>query len=122
MGKRKVTRKAVKKEKEKLDTVFNCLFCNHEKSVTVKMDNEHKVGFIRCGVCPATYQTPINYLSAPIDVYCDWIDACEEANTKKRRVAGPPESRRRPSRSSPPRSQPVDRFGVPDELDDVEEY
>lgn len=26
------------------------------------------------------FQTQINYLSEPIDVYNDWIDACETAN------------------------------------------
>ena len=37
MGKRKAKRKVVKAAKPKLDTVFDCLFCNYEKSITVSM-------------------------------------------------------------------------------------
>lgn len=37
MGKRKSSSKPVTKQKVKLDTTFDCLFCNHEKSITVKM-------------------------------------------------------------------------------------
>ena len=39
MGKRKAKRKAPPKKKflEKLDTQFNCPFCNHERSCEVKM-------------------------------------------------------------------------------------
>lgn len=28
-------------------------------------------------MCGQTFQTNINYLSAPVDVYADWIDACD---------------------------------------------
>lgn len=28
-------------------------------------------------MCGQSYQTSTNYLSAPIDVYSDWIDACD---------------------------------------------
>lgn len=37
MGKRKSSSKPVTKQKVKLDTTFDCLFCNHEKAVSVKM-------------------------------------------------------------------------------------
>lgn len=37
MGKRKSSSKPVTKQKVKLDTSFDCLFCNHEKVVVVKM-------------------------------------------------------------------------------------
>ncbi|VDM99529.1 unnamed protein product [Thelazia callipaeda] len=43
-------------------------------------DREQNVGFIACRVCFEDFQTVINYLSEPIDVYSDWIDACEQAN------------------------------------------
>ncbi|EJW70746.1 hypothetical protein WUBG_18348, partial [Wuchereria bancrofti] len=43
-------------------------------------DRERNVGFISCRVCLEDFQTNINYLSEPIDVYSDWIDACEQAN------------------------------------------
>jgi transcription elongation factor Elf1 len=37
MGKRKSKRKQVKKARATLDTQFTCLFCNHEKSLDVKL-------------------------------------------------------------------------------------
>uniref|UniRef100_A0A914DFA0 Transcription elongation factor 1 homolog n=1 Tax=Acrobeloides nanus TaxID=290746 RepID=A0A914DFA0_9BILA len=43
-------------------------------------DRERNVGFISCRVCLEDFQTNINYLSEAIDVYSDWIDACESAN------------------------------------------
>jgi len=82
MGKRKSKRKAptAKKAVQPLDTQFNCPFCNHERSCEVKLDRERNVGFISCRVCLEDFQTSINYLSEAIDVYSDWIDACEQAN------------------------------------------
>ncbi|RKP04645.1 transcription elongation factor 1, partial [Thamnocephalis sphaerospora] len=79
MGKRKSSRKPVVRIKPKLDKQFSCIFCNHEKSVEVKMDKESKVGNILCRVCSASWQTSIHYLSEAVDVYSDWIDACEAA-------------------------------------------
>ncbi|KAJ2883453.1 hypothetical protein H4R27_002758 [Coemansia aciculifera] len=83
MGKRKSSRKVVKKEQPKLDTTFDCLFCNHEKSIVVAMDKKNRVGNLKCKVCSATYQAALNHLSDPIDVYSEWIDACEEAKRKE---------------------------------------
>ncbi|KAG4106213.1 Elf1-domain-containing protein [Neocallimastix lanati (nom. inval.)] len=80
MGKRKAKRKQVVRKRPVLDTQFDCLFCNHEKSITVKMIHETKVGELKCSICGANYQSAINSLSHPIDVYSDWIDACEELN------------------------------------------
>ncbi|KAI9746440.1 MAG: hypothetical protein M1818_000153 [Claussenomyces sp. TS43310] len=62
MGKRK---KAAKKptgprKNEPLATSFACLFCNHEKSVSVKLDRKAGVD-----------------LSAAVDVYSEWVDACD---------------------------------------------
>ena len=37
MGKRKVSKKVVKKLQPKLDRVFDCPFCNHSKTVEVEM-------------------------------------------------------------------------------------
>ncbi|KAI5804022.1 transcription elongation factor Elf1 like-domain-containing protein [Peziza echinospora] len=78
MGKRK---KAAKpqgpKKREPLSTTFSCLFCNHEKSITCKLDKKSSVGTLHCKVCAQTFQTDINSLSAPVDVYSDWIDACD---------------------------------------------
>lgn len=64
-------------QKEKLPTTFQCLFCNHENSVSVSIEKKSGVGNLQCKVCGQTFQTNINYLSAPVDVYADWIDACD---------------------------------------------
>jgi len=79
MGKRK---KAAKKpqgprKNEPLPTTFPCLFCNHEKSVTVKLDKKSGVGHLSCKVCDQKFQCAVNYLSAAVDVYSEWVDACD---------------------------------------------
>ncbi|KAI1663197.1 Transcription elongation factor [Pyrenophora tritici-repentis] len=69
MGKRKSSSKPQgPKKKEKLPTTFQCLFCNHEKSVSVSIEKKSGVGNLQCKVCGQTFQTNINYLSAPVDV------------------------------------------------------
>jgi transcription elongation factor Elf1 len=65
------------KKKEKLPTTFTCLFCNHEKSVTVKMDKKAGVGELDCSLCGQKFQCAINYLSAAVDVYGEWVDAAD---------------------------------------------
>lgn len=90
MGKRKTKRKPQAKIREKLDTQFNCLFCNHEKSVTAKLNKSTGVGDIKCRICQASWQCNITPLSHPIDVYSEWIDACEEQNQATSPVAQSP--------------------------------
>uniref|UniRef100_A0A3P9JER7 Transcription elongation factor 1 homolog n=2 Tax=Oryzias latipes TaxID=8090 RepID=A0A3P9JER7_ORYLA len=82
MARRKSKRKPPPKKKMtgNLDTQFTCPFCNHEKSCDVKMERTRNTGIISCSVCLEEFQTPITYLSEPVDVYSDWIDACEAAN------------------------------------------
>ncbi|KAH7033017.1 transcription elongation factor 1, partial [Microdochium trichocladiopsis] len=63
------------RQSEPLPTTFTCLFCNHEKSVAVKMDKKAGVGQLDCKVCGQKFQCGINYLSAPVDVYSEWVDA-----------------------------------------------
>ncbi|RHZ75607.1 hypothetical protein Glove_212g45 [Diversispora epigaea] len=77
MGKRKTKRKPMAKRKLVLDTHFDCIFCHHEKSVDVKMNREDKVGNLSCRTCGAKFQSKINQLSDPVDVYSDWVDAAE---------------------------------------------
>ncbi|KAI8055455.1 transcription elongation factor Elf1 like-domain-containing protein, partial [Syncephalis plumigaleata] len=86
MGKRKSARKPVAKVRQRLDKQFSCIFCNHEKSIEVKLDKESKVGNVMCRVCSANWQTSINYLSEPVDVYSEWIDACEAAQQEDARA------------------------------------
>lgn len=84
MGKRKKSsRQPAKKLVQKLDTAFNCLFCNHERSVSVMMDKKNNIGSLHCKICGQTFQTRINALSQAVDVYSDWFDAVEEVNEGK---------------------------------------
>ncbi|RYP41140.1 hypothetical protein DL769_011639 [Monosporascus sp. CRB-8-3] len=77
MGKRKKSSRKPQgpKKNEPLPTTFTCLFCNHEKAVTVKMDKKAGVGQLDCKVCGQKFQCGINYLSAAVDVYSEWVDA-----------------------------------------------
>ncbi|XP_030371940.1 transcription elongation factor 1 homolog [Scaptodrosophila lebanonensis] len=83
MGRRKSKRKPPPKRKAimPLEQQFNCPFCNHERSCEVKMDKTRNHARIACRMCEESFQVSINYLSEPIDVYNEWIDSCEEANT-----------------------------------------
>ena len=84
MGKRKKSsRGPAKRQVLKLDTKFNCLFCNHEKSVSCKLDKKNCIGSLNCKICGQSFQTRINALSQPVDVYSDWFDAVEEVNQGK---------------------------------------
>ncbi|KAA8572911.1 hypothetical protein EYC84_003464 [Monilinia fructicola] len=78
MGKRKAAKKVQgPKKKEVLSTTFPCLFCNHENSVIVKIDKKAGVGQLTCKVCDQKFQSSVNYLSASVDVYAEWVDACD---------------------------------------------
>ncbi|CAM1508532.1 Fc.00g053800.m01.CDS01 [Cosmosporella sp. VM-42] len=78
MGKRKSSSKPMgPKKRAPLPTTFTCLFCNHENSVTVKLDKKAGVGQLDCRVCGQKFQCAVNYLSAAVDVYGEWVDAAE---------------------------------------------
>ncbi|DAA77459.1 TPA_exp: hypothetical protein A8136_6719 [Trichophyton benhamiae CBS 112371] len=80
MGKRKKSsRNTIKgpKKSEPLPTTFDCLFCNHENCVLVKLNKKLGFGNLSCKICGQRFQTGINYLSAAVDVYSDWVDACD---------------------------------------------
>ncbi|KAK8221099.1 hypothetical protein HDK77DRAFT_205594 [Phyllosticta capitalensis] len=79
MGKRKKSSRGpvAPKKREGLATVFQCLFCNHEKSVTIQMDKKGNIGNLQCKVCGVNFQQPITSISQPIDVYYEWVDACD---------------------------------------------
>ncbi|ABN67553.1 predicted protein [Scheffersomyces stipitis CBS 6054] len=78
MGKRKSSAKPQKKIKQTLDVTFTCLFCNHEKSVICTLDKKNSLGELHCKICGQSFQTAIHSLSQPVDIYSDWIDACED--------------------------------------------
>ncbi|CAN6165043.1 unnamed protein product [Urochloa humidicola] len=88
MAKRK-SRKAAKappKKKDKLETAFDCPFCNHRASVECTIVLKERIAVATCGVCKEIYHTDANALTEPIDVYSEWIDACELANEGVRNV------------------------------------
>ncbi|KAK6334878.1 hypothetical protein TWF718_010323 [Orbilia javanica] len=90
MGKRRKAIKVkgeVKESQKPLPTVFNCLFCNHERSIIIKLDKKNSIGSLHCNICGQTYQTSINYLSGAVDVYADWVDAADEVKKEQRRAA-----------------------------------
>ncbi|PNY24498.1 Transcription elongation factor 1 [Tolypocladium capitatum] len=62
MGKRKKSsRKPMgPKRADPLPSTFTCLFCNHEKSVTVKLDRKAGVGQLDCRVCGQKFQCAVN--------------------------------------------------------------
>jgi transcription elongation factor Elf1 len=100
-------------KKEALPTVFQCLFCNHEKSVTVKLDRKQGIGSLSCKVCGQTHQTNITFLDQAVDVYASWVDACEAV---KHGPQGDEEgigaSEHRPSyRGTARETKPVDAIG-----------
>mmetsp|Transcript_18697 Transcript_18697/g.33834 ORF Transcript_18697/g.33834 Transcript_18697/m.33834 type:complete len:80 (+) Transcript_18697:1460-1699(+) len=78
MGKRKSSRKQTKAPKPKLDRVFDCPFCFHNKTVEV-LTKQGKAS-LSCRVCAANYETKLTPLTEPIDVYSEWIDECERQN------------------------------------------
>jgi len=90
MGKRKKSSRKPTgpKKNEPLATTFSCLFCNHEKSVTCVLDKKAGVGSLSCKVCGQRFQANINYLSAAIDVYSEWVDACDEIANPKDKAPG----------------------------------
>jgi len=65
------------KKKDPLPTTFTCLFCNHEKAVTVKLDKKAGIGQLDCRICGQKFQCGVNYLSAAVDVYGEWVDAAD---------------------------------------------
>ncbi|KAI1129461.1 Elf1-domain-containing protein [Nemania abortiva] len=79
MGKRKKSSRKPQgpKKREGLAKEFTCLFCNHEKSVHVKLDKKAGVGHLSCAVCGQQFQCSINTLTEAIDVYSEWVDAAD---------------------------------------------
>ncbi|KAI5302283.1 Uracil phosphoribosyltransferase, synthesizes UMP from uracil [Ascosphaera pollenicola] len=79
MGKRKKSSRKPTgpRKRDPLPSTFECLFCNHEKCVVIKLDKKLGLGNLECNICGQRFQTGVNYLSAPVDVYADWVDACE---------------------------------------------
>jgi transcription elongation factor Elf1 len=81
MGKRKSKKKVMKKAAPRVGTVFDCIFCNHPKTVECRVQPTERVGSLRCRICDTKFQTTnVNHLSDPIDIYSEWIDETEKLN------------------------------------------
>ncbi|KAH8106972.1 Elf1-domain-containing protein [Cristinia sonorae] len=106
MGKRKKSSRKPTgpRRKESLETQFTCLFCHHDKSVTVRMDRKEGLAELFCKVCDQRYQSKVNHLTEAIDIYSEWIDAADAA---ERDAAS---GSRRPAASSS-RAAPAIDFG-----------
>ncbi|EIN07358.1 Elf1-domain-containing protein, partial [Punctularia strigosozonata HHB-11173 SS5] len=79
MGKRKKSSRKPTgpRKREPLETTFTCLFCHHEKSVSVRLDRKEGIGHLVCKVCDQRFQGKIHHLSEAIDIYSEWIDAAD---------------------------------------------
>lgn len=93
-----------------LDTTFTCLFCHHDKSVTVRIDRKAGTATLVCKVCDQRFEGKANRtcnsppiaasdlltyhhidLTEAIDIYSEWIDAADAAQrdeTVARRPGG----------------------------------
>ncbi|GAB7362076.1 hypothetical protein MBLNU230_g2110t1 [Neophaeotheca triangularis] len=85
MGKRKkaAPKPTGGKRKDALATSFKCVFCAHETSVSVKIDKKASLGSLSCKSCGQSFQSTTNYLSQPVDVYADWVDACDAVQNEE---------------------------------------
>lgn len=70
----------ITKKKPTVAKVFDCLFCDHRETVEVAMNYRDGTGTLRCRQCGESRQYPINSLSAPIDVYSEWVDETDALN------------------------------------------
>lgn len=55
------------------------------------MDKKNLLGELHCKICGQSFQTAIHSLSQPVDIYSDWIDACEDLAEEADKQGGAPE-------------------------------
>lgn len=107
MAKKKKSQKPmVVRKKPKLETVFDCPFCNHQLCVEIKLDRDRRVGSLRCRICSTQHSSKIHHLSAAVDVYCAWIDECHKVNTNGGGIEKP--NKKRNTRGKAADLQPVE--------------
>jgi len=95
---RSSSNKPVPKKRPKLDKIFKCPKCSHDGS-TVQITKKEKEmeAVISCKVCKSShkYRKRVTYLTEPIDVFSDWIDAIDQ----KGKHTKPQQGAKRPSTS-----------------------
>ncbi|KAJ3562835.1 hypothetical protein NP233_g9330 [Leucocoprinus birnbaumii] len=47
------------------------------------MDRKEGVANLVCRVCDQRYQSKVNHLTEPIDIYSEWIDAADAAQREE---------------------------------------
>mmetsp|Transcript_39768 Transcript_39768/g.62105 ORF Transcript_39768/g.62105 Transcript_39768/m.62105 type:complete len:115 (-) Transcript_39768:1611-1955(-) len=107
MGKRKSAKKVQKKEMARVMSKFDCVLCNHNGCIRVVIQKKAKFGGVKCSVCDTKWETTITALTEPIDIYCEWVDACEEANKQPVK----PATQRR-ERQAAPREEDSEDEGI----------
>merc|ERR1712093_677807 len=116
MGKRKSAKKpgAGRAKAKPLDKTFKCLFCQHVGTVSCKMDKPNRIGRLDCKDCLQSFQAAITPLDEPVDLYSEWIDACEAVNSQ----AVPSRPVRPSRRAAPAAAAAAGTAGGDDEDDD----
>lgn len=71
----------MQKRRGKLDREFLCYYCQHEKSVAIKIDNQAAIGYLACRICGVKFSTRVTALDEAVDVYSVWIDSCREGES-----------------------------------------
>ncbi|KAK1442418.1 hypothetical protein BgAZ_404480 [Babesia gibsoni] len=108
MGKRKSQKvklsrtQVLKQRRGKLDKEFLCYVCQHEKSVSVKINSQAKMAYLACRICHRQFTMHTTALDQPVDVYTAWIDSCREAEKLQKSARKPGEYAYRPERAPQP--------------------
>ena len=85
MGKKKSRSvKIMKAAPPKVERVFDCPFCEHAKTVEVKLQRPLEKAMLKCRICKVPYEVKINSLMIEVDIYCQWIDECQRLEAAKR--------------------------------------
>ena len=49
--------------------------------LVLRRRNRHsRVGYLGCRICQVTFQARLFDATKQVDVYCEWIDACQKVN------------------------------------------
>lgn len=79
MGRRAKKAPVQTKKRPTLAKRFKCPFCANDDVVECTMKLREGTGSLNCRICDASFQMPIHHLHEPIDVFSEWLDACEAA-------------------------------------------
>jgi len=83
MGRRAKKAPVQTKKRVVLAKRFKCPFCANDESVECQMKHREGTGSLSCRICDASFQMPIHHLHEPIDVFSEWLDACEAAEKRQ---------------------------------------